>query len=543
VKRLALALLVVVLLGALALPAGSVPERQRGSVPERQRGSVPERHGRGRPKPSTTTTTTTWPPLPAFDPALVWTDCGGGFQCGTLTVPTDWTGSVPERAAGGSPGDTVPLALIRHPAESPADRIGSLVVNYGGPGESGVDYLRATWSRLPAVVRARFDVVSFDPRGTGASRPVDCVDDAFLDLGNAVAPVPTTAAQLDLVHRYNEQFAAGCVQRMGAYATELGTRNVARDLEAIRIALGEPKLDYLGYSYGTIVGATYAQMFPSTIRTMVLDGPPDYWLRARDYAYQQARGFMNALSGFLDWCDQSHCSLASGGSSRDLLQQLIARVNEAPLPATYTVNGVTREGTLTPSLLESAVLSMLYDRSRGWPILANSLARAVQGGSGAALLQLADQYLRRNPDGTWQPVVEANAVISCVDRPAKKVPGAAAELADVAAFEAELPPWGGAWGTAVCVGMPKPAKGDVLGDVTVRGTPPILVIGTTGDPATPYAGAQSMVARIAGSQLLTFDSIEHTAYGRAISTCIDDAVDTYLVSGVLPAVGAHCAPD
>ncbi len=245
------------------------------------------------------------------------------------------------------------------------------------------------------MVRARFDVVSFDPRGTGASRPVDCVDDAFLDLSGALAPVPTTVAQLDTVHRYNEQFAAGCVQRMGAYATELGTRNVARDLEAIRIALGEPKLDYLGYSYGTIVGITYAQMFPTTIRTMVLDGPPDYWLRARDYVYQQARGFMNALSGFLDWCDQAHCSLASAGSPRDLLQQLIARVEEAPLPATYTANGVTREGTLTPTLLESAVLSMLYDRSRGWPILADALAEAVQGGSGAALLQLADQYLGR----------------------------------------------------------------------------------------------------------------------------------------------------
>jgi pimeloyl-ACP methyl ester carboxylesterase len=530
VKRLVLALLVVVLFGALALPAGSVPERQ----------------GRGKPGPSTTTatTTTTWPPLPAFDAALSWADCGGGFQCGTLTVPTDWTGSGPERGAGRSPTDTVPLALLRHPAESPADRIGSLVVNYGGPGESGVDYLRATWSRLPAVVRARFDVVSFDPRGTGASRPVDCVDDAFLDFGNALPPVPTTAAKLDVVHRYNEQFAAGCVQRMGAYATEVGTRNVARDLEAIRIALGEPKLDYLGYSYGTIVGITYAQMFPTTIRTMVLDGPPDYWLRARDYGYQQARGFMNALNGFLDWCDQARCSLASAGSPRDLLQQLIGRVNEAPLPATYTANGVTREGTLTPTLLESAVLSMLYDRSRGWPILADSLAQAVQGGSGAALLQLADQYLGRRPDGTWQPLVEANAVISCVDRPAKKkVPSEAAELADVATFQAQLPPWGGAWATTVCVGMPKPAKGDVLGDVTVRAAPPVLVIGTTGDPAAPYAGAQSMVARIAGSQLLTFDSTEHTAYGRAISTCIDDAVDTYLVSGAMPPVGAHCAPD
>jgi pimeloyl-ACP methyl ester carboxylesterase len=529
-RRLVLVALAALLLaGAVATPASARP------------GSVPERQGR-KPKPSTTTTTTTWPPLPAFDPALVWTDCGDGFQCGTVTVPADWR--APSSAgAGSAPADTVPLALIRHPAESPADRIGSLVVNYGGPGESGVDYLRVTWSRLPAVVRARFDVVSFDPRGTGASRPIDCVDDAFLDLGTAVAPVPTTAAQLDVVHRYNQQFAAGCVQRMGAYAGEVGTRNVARDLEAIRIALGEPKLDYLGYSYGTIVGITYAQMFPTTIRTMVLDGPPDYWLPARDYAYQQARGFMNALSAFLDWCDQTHCSLASAGSPRDVLQQLIGRVDQAPLPATYTSDGVTRDGTLTPNLLESAVLSMLYDRSRGWPILADSLAQAVQEGSGAALLQLADQYLGRRPDGAWKPLVEANAVIGCVDRPTKKAPTTATELADVATFQAQLPPWGGAWATAVCVGMPKPAKGDVLGDVKVRSAPPILVIGTTGDPAAPYAGAQSMTARIAGSQLLTFDSTEHTAYGRAISTCIDDAVDTYLLGGALPPAGTHCAPD
>jgi pimeloyl-ACP methyl ester carboxylesterase len=519
VRRVFLALAGLLLVGALATPVSA-----RGT----------------KPKPSTTTTT--WPPLPPFDPAVAWTDCGDGFQCATLTVPTDWTGSVPERNAAPS-ADTVPVALLRHPAASPTDRIGSLVVNYGGPGESGVDYLRRTWSRLPDVVRARFDVVSFDPRGTGASRPLDCVDDAFLDLGAGITPIPTTAPQLDAVHRYNEQFAAGCVQRMGAYAGEVGTRNVARDLEAIRIALGEPTLNYLGYSYGTIVGITYAQMFPATIRTMVLDGPPDYWLSARNYAYQQARGFMNALSGFLDWCGQTNCSLASAGPPRDVLQQLIRRVDDAPLPATYTVDGVTRAGTLTPSLLETAVIAMLYDRTRGWPVLADSLAQAVQEGRGAALLQLADQYLGRRPDGSWQPLVEANAVISCVDRPTKKAPAAAAELADVATFQSQLPPWGGAWATATCLGMPKPAHGDALGDVKVRGAPPILVLGTTGDPATPYAGAETMTSRIAGSRLLTFDSTEHTAFARGISTCIDDAVDTYLVVGTLPAPGARCAPD
>ena len=515
-RRLLLALLVGTLVAALAVPA------------------VGASKPKPKPSPSTTTTTTTWPPLPAFDAAVAWSDCGDGFQCGTLTVPVDWSNPTV---------DTVPLALIRHPAVSPPDRIGALVTNYGGPGESGVDSLRITWSRLPEVVRNRFDVVSFDPRGTGASRPVDCVDDSFLDLSTGIPAVAATAAQLDAVHQYNAAFAAGCTQRMGAYAGQIGTRNVARDLDAIRTALGVAKLDYLGYSYGTIVGITYAQMFPANIDRLVLDGPPDYWLTTRDYSYQQARGFMSALSAFLDWCQQTNCSLASAGAPRDVLQQLIARVDQQPMPADYTDGGVTRAGTLTPSMLESAVIAMLYDRSRGWPILADALSAAVQQGQAASLLSIADQYLGRAPNGTWNPLVEANAVINCVDRPTKKASSATAELADVATFQAQLPPWGGSWATTTCVGMPKPAKGDKLGDVRVPGAPPILIVGTTGDPATPYAGAEAMVKRISGSQLLTFDSTEHTAYGRAISTCIDDAVDTYLVDGVMPAAGARCAPD
>jgi pimeloyl-ACP methyl ester carboxylesterase len=508
-------------------------------------------------KPSSTTTTT-WPPLPAFDATVAWSDCGDGFQCGTLTVPVDWTtatgsvperetGSVPERETGSVPeretGDSLGLALIRHPAESAADRIGALVVNYGGPGESGVDYLRATWSRLPDLVRTRFDVVSFDPRGTGTSRPIDCVDDAFLDLGGGVTPVPGTVAQLAVVHAYNQAFAAGCAQRMGAYAGQVGTRNVARDVEAIRVALGEPELDYLGYSYGTIVGITYAQMFPSTIHAMVLDGPPDYWIPARDYAYAQAQGFMRALGAFLDWCRQEQCSLTAAGAPRDVLGQLVARVDREPLPASYQVDGITRDGTLTPSLLESAVLSLLYDRSRGWPLLAEDLQTAARQGWGGPLLAVADRYLGRDLDGRWNPLVEANAVINCVDRPARSTPTTTEELADVATFQAQLPPWGGSWATAPCVGMPKAARGDRLGDVKVQGAPPVLVIGTTGDPATPYPGAQALVRRMTGSRLLTFDSTEHTAFGRGISACIDDAVDAYLVDRALPASGAHCAPD
>ncbi len=283
---------------------------------------------------------------PAFDVAVAWSDCGNGFECGTLNVPVDWRQPA---------GEQVGLALVRHPATFAvrAHRVagGELRRSRRVRGQLPAHHVGAP----PPVVQARFDVVSFDPRGTGASRPIDCVDDAFLDLSAGLATIPNTVALLDTVHTFNAQFAAGCVERMGAYAGQVGTRNVARDVEAIRVALGEPKLDYLGYSYGTIVGITYAQMFPATIRSMVLDAPPDYWLSARDYAHQQAGGFMNALGAFLDWCQQTNCSLASTGPPRDVLQQLIARVDQQPLPASYTADGVTRDGVLTPSLLQSGV--------------------------------------------------------------------------------------------------------------------------------------------------------------------------------------------
>jgi pimeloyl-ACP methyl ester carboxylesterase len=490
---------------------------------------------RSKPGPSsssaTTTAATTWPPLPPFDSTLAWSDCGAGLQCATLTVPVDWS-----RPHGASVG----IALARLPAAAPDQRLGSLVVNYGGPGESGIDSLRRTYARLPQVVRDRFDVVTFDPRGTGASRPIDCVDDAFLDRSAVLAAVPTNIAQLSALRDYNAQFAAGCIDRMGVYAGQVGTRNVARDLEAIRVALGDAKLDYLGYSYGTIIGATYAQMFPASVGRLVLDGPPDYSLSARDYAYQQARGFMEALSGFLDWCGQVGCSLATAGAPRDVLNQLIAEVDRQPLPASYSTDGVRRDGELTPALLENAVLSLLYDRSRGWPLLADALSEAVNTGTAPSLLAYSDEYLGRSPDGRWDPLVEANAVIVCVDRPTKHAPTSAAELADVATFQSQLPPWGGSFAPASCVGMPKAAKGDRLGNVRVHDTPPILVIGTTSDPATPYAGARAFAARIQDSDLLTFDSVEHTAFGRGVSTCIDDAVVAYLVDGTAPPSGTHC---
>ena len=518
------ALLVAALVAATLVAAAPAPAATKAPAPATTRASTPAA------KPAATKAPA-WPPLPPFDTAIAWSDCGDGWQCGTLNVPVDW-------ADPG--GEALGLALTRHPATSPDQRIGILVENPGGPGFGGVAFLQNTYGRLPDVVKGRFDLVSWDPRGTGNSRPVDCVDDAFLDLGANVAAVPDTAETLAVARQYSRAFARGCVQREGAYAGEVGTRNSARDLEAIRIALGEPSITYLGYSYGTVLGMAYAQMFPTAVRAMVLDGPPDYWTSDLDYAHTQAEGFMKALDAFLTWCTgSSSCALRAVGDPRELFQQLLDRANAGPIPTQYTANGQTRTGALTGTLFETAVISTLYDESRGWPLLGRALQSGAQGDAGL-LLALADSYMGRNVDGTWTSVLQANAVIDCVDRPDPKPRSAARELADVARFQSELPPWGGAWAVSSCAGMPKPAKGDKLGDVHVTGTPPVLVVGTTGDPATPYSGAYAVVSRIAGSGLLTFESTEHTAYASGRSPCIDDAVDAYLVDGVMPAPGTSC---
>ncbi len=299
-------------------------------------------------------------------------------------------------------------------------------------------------------------------------------------------------------------------------------------------------LNYVGYSYGTVLGMTYAQMFPKTVRTMVLDGPPDVWLPDLDYAYAQAAGFRNALDAFLGWCEQtSSCVLRSVGAPRDVFESLRSSLAATPVDTTYTANGATRVGVVNEGVLESAVISSLYDE-RSWPDLGRALASAARDGDDRALLAMTDAYEGRSPDGHWDATVESNLVISCVDRPDRAPRTPEAELADVLRFQAQLPPWGGAWATSGCAGMPKPAKGDSLGDVRVTAAPPILVIGTTGDPATPYSGAVSMLARVTGSTLLTFESTEHTVFGTARSDCVDDAVTRYLVDQTMPAPDTRC---
>ena len=266
----------------------------------------------------TTTTTTTWPPLPATQHH----GDVGRLRIGLRVRHPLGAGRLALAPTASSSRSRWCAIAPRGPTRASA----ALVVNYGGPGQGGVDYLPRVWSRIPAPMRARFDIVSWDPRGTGASRPVDCVDDASLD---DVDEPPRGPRHRGVAGRrcaaYNDMFAKGCTARSGAYAGQVGTRNTARDLEAIRRALGEPKLTYLGYSYGTVVGATYAQMFPSTVRAMVLDGPADWWAPRLDYVYAQAQGFKQALDAFLASCGPT-CPADARRAHRTRRVRSVARV-------------------------------------------------------------------------------------------------------------------------------------------------------------------------------------------------------------------------
>ena len=285
-------------------------------------------------------------------------------------------------------------------------------------------------------------------------------------------------------------------------------------------------------------------MFPRRCGRLVLDGPPDYWISARDYAYRQGKGFMDALDAFLDWCQQTGCSLAASGAPRDQLTQLIARVDQAPLPAVVHDNGVTREGDAhAEPARERGALDALRPLAR-MAAPGRRAQPAVNSRDRAALLAFSDQYLGRTPDGHYDALIEANSVIDCVDRPAKGTPTTASELADVADFQAAAPAVGRLVRHRVVRRHAQAGQGRQARRRAGAGHRPDPGVGTTGDPATPYAGAQAMAARIAG--LRPAHLRQHRAHRvrqRASARASTTPSIAYLVDGTLPAPGTHCAPN
>ncbi|HZD65015.1 MAG TPA: alpha/beta hydrolase [Acidimicrobiales bacterium] len=481
-------------------------------------GSSPPVSG-GRPPASTAATPTTASPRVP----LTWTPCGGPYQCAKLPVPLSYAHPA---------GPTIDLALIRLPATNPGARVGELVVNPGGPGASGVRLVRQDASLFSPALRRQFDIIGFDPRGVGESAPVHCQNgDAltrFLDLN----PAPVDPAGVTALARASRQFAQSCLAGSGRQLlANVGTVNAARDMDRIRAALGQPKLTFLGFSYGTFLGATYAEEFPTRIRAMVLDGGVDPALGALQSDLQQGQGFEGDLHDFLAHCGgDATCPLnGDPGGAQAAFTKALARIRRGPpLPTGGPRRLHAGEGYL-------GIVAALYDRST-WPVLAQGLDQVLHG-TGTTLLALSDAYTERQPDGTYTNTTAADTAITCADQPAPRnlsaYQAAAARFAKVAPTFGELE----AYASLVCAYWPIPPTGHPH-PLRAPGSPPIVVVGTTGDPATPYGWAVALAHQLEHGVLLTHVGVGHTAYGD--SGCVRHHVDAYLINLTVPPPGTVC---
>jgi pimeloyl-ACP methyl ester carboxylesterase len=460
-----------------------------------------------------------------YDQQLAWSGCGGSFQCAKLTVPLDY--AEPD-------GETIELSVIRLRTGDQSKKIGSLILNPGGPGGSGVDYARAARAVVDDSVRERYDVVGFDPRGIARSAPVRCLDDKQTDAFLAADGSPDDAAEVAEVEKLSKQFADECKARSPKIYAHIDTESAARDIDVLRAALGDEKLYWLGASYGTFLGATYADLFPTKVGRMVLDGAIDPTLSNVELTHGQAKGFELALRRFVENCiTKSDCPLprdVQGGLDR--MQQFFDDVDAAPLDTG------DKKRPLTQSLAQNAVLSYLYFPPFDWEQLRYGLSAAFDG-DGSVLLSMLDERLSRNEAGQYAD--NSNAAlyaVNALDRPDRPTAAESQVLADQ--WSKEAPVFGAflAWGNLPFQYWGAEATGKPHA-ITAPGSPKILVVGTTYDPATPYPWAQALAKQLEQGVLLTRVGDGHTGYGMG-SECTDKAIDRYLVTGATPATGTVC---
>jgi pimeloyl-ACP methyl ester carboxylesterase len=455
---------------------------------------------------------------------LHWRPCAHGFQCARLLVPFDYQRPGWRRFS---------LPVIKLPASDPSRRIGSLVVNPGGPGGSGIQYALAADREISPAARARFDVVGFDPRGVGQSIPaIHCLTGPEMDTYLGTNDNPVTPGQLATVVAQSKLFVQGCRQRSGALLPYVGTRNAARDMDVLRAALGDAKLTYLGKSYGTYLGTWYAQEFPSHVRAMVLDGAVNPSQSALSMNIVQAKGFEVALRSFTANCLRlADCPLGHGTvqAGIDRLQGLLNRTASKPL-----VSMIPGQSATAPLLLEG-VVTALYLKSF-WQYLRAGLTGAFAG-NGSLLVELADLEVERNSNGTYSNLVDAETAVDCVDRPWPR--SLAVWRSAASAAQQAAPQFGAAdmWGSLPCAYWPVPAAPVV--PLRAKGAPPILVVGTTRDPATPFQQAQALARELSSGVLLAWNGDGHTAYQMG-SSCVDSAVDRYLITLAPPRNGTLC---
>lgn len=443
-------------------------------------------------------------------PTITWEDCGGGLECANFEVPYDH--DAPD-------GRVFTLPLIRRPARNPDQRIGSLLLNPGGPGGSGVALLKAAWIAMPTPIGDRFDLVGFDPRGQAGSTPsIDCLDDLGPLVGLDLTPSDT--AELQDIEETTRAFVTGCQERSGDLLPFVGTDHIVRDMDLLRSALGDEKLTYMGFSYGTFLGAMYADRFPERVRALVLDAALDPTLDGAMFIEGQARGFEAELEAFFDDCAAvPTCAFYSGGDPRAAYDALLAAIEVAPLPAMGTNRFVG------PGEFAYAVAAPLY-RPGQWKKLAEGLSRAAMG-DGAELLDIVDGYADRQSDGTYGDLLEVYYGVLSLDVPFPK--DAAVYEALTKKLEIDTPRLGAYFPfTAYPSGQWPVASWRTPGPVTAKGAAPILVVGATSDPATPYSWGVSLANQLASGVMLTRNGHGHVSFLRG-SACIDMAVTEYLV--------------
>jgi pimeloyl-ACP methyl ester carboxylesterase len=451
---------------------------------------------------------------------IAWTDCGGGFQCGSLQVPLDYSNAQ---------GRKISLALLRKPATDTANRIGSLLMNPGGPGESGIDFMRSDVRSFSNLNR-QFDLVTWDPRGVAGSTPINCVDGPTLDTYLAIDTVLDDPQEKQTAIQSDVDFANACQRKDGDLLPFLDSASTANDVDQIRAAVGDEKLTYLGFSYGTFIGQWYAHLFPTRVRALALDGVVDPAVSANQAQLDQVKGFEANLQAFLADCrSRATCAYGRSGDPSAKLSTAMQRLDVNPL----------RVGnrSLTRSLAMTGVLVTLYSQD-SWPYLDQALA-ALDRGDGTILLLLADEYNQRKSDGSYDNLFNgAFQSTFCLDFP---VPTDIASYDKLGPSFTQASPLFGPWSqysNYQCAVWPSKAKRDE-GPIKVEGVPPILLVGGTDDPATPYSEAQSVNRQIAGSVLLTRQGNGHTSYDA--SACAHTAIDAYLINLTVPAAGTVCS--
>ncbi|MEU0068386.1 alpha/beta hydrolase [Streptomyces sp. NPDC006332] len=456
------------------------------------------------------------PPLPDGDP----------WQCATLKAPLDW--DEPD-------GDTIDLALIRAEASGAArERIGSLVFNFGGPGGSGVTAL-PSFGEDYANLRTRYDLVSFDPRGVGRSAPVECENAAQLDAYFQQDATPDDATERTAWLDNTKEFNAACEENSKKVLPHVRTTDAARDMNLMRQVLGDDKLYYFGISYGTELGGVYAHLFPKKVGRAVFDAVVDPTQSPEQGSLAQAEGFQLALDNFAEDCASKPEGCPIGDSARnveDRIGELLKNLDSEPIPGIPP-----RDLTQTDAI--NGIAQALYSKDF-WEYLAEGIEQAYEG-NGQILMALSDSLNGRNQNGEYSNLAAANIAINCAD----DTPRYSADyvVRKLPEFRAASAVFGDflAWGLVSCTDWAVPGAADHP-DVSAPGSAPILVVGNTGDPATPYEGARRMVSALGkgvGVEL-TYKGQGHGAYDSK-NKCVQDAVNGYLLNGTVPAPGTVCS--